>query len=142
MIPMPYVWLGVILLAIIVELSTMGLVSIWFLPGALTALVLALLDVDLIWQIAAFVVLSVLTLTVGRRLFRPFNKKTKTNADALIGQRALITEQVSNIEGRGALKIGGQVWSARAEQEGEILEVGDEVEIVDIRGVKLICRKK
>ena len=139
---MPYVWLGVMLLAIIVELSTMGLVSVWFLPGALVALVLALLGADLIWQVVAFTVLSVLTLLLGRKYFRPFRQRLKTNADALIGTSALITEQVCNIEDRGALKIGGQIWSARAEQPEDILEVGDVVEIVDIRGVKLICRKK
>ena len=139
---MPYVWLGVMLLAIIVELSTMGLVSVWFLPGALVALVLALLGVDLIWQVVAFTVLSVLTLLLGRKYFRPFRQRLKTNVDALIGTSALITEQVCNIEERGALKIGGQIWSARAEQPEDILEVGDVVEIVDIRGVKLICRKK
>lgn len=139
---MPIIWLAVILLAIVVELSTMGLVSIWFLPGALVALILSLLELDLIWQLAAFVVLSALTLILCRKFLRSFNQKLKTNADALIGKSALITEQVCNIEERGSLKIGGQVWSARAEQPDDILEVGDVVEIVAIRGVKLICRKK
>ena len=139
---MTWIWLGILVLSILVEATTMGLVAVWFMPGALIALVLSLFDVGLPWQIAVFVVLAVVLLIFGRRLFRPFNKKVKTNAEALIGQIAVITEQVCNVEGRGAAKLNGQEWSARAEQDDQGLEVGDRVEVVDIRGVKLICRKQ
>ena len=139
---MPLIWLGVLVLSIVVEATTMGLVAVWFMPGALVALVLSLFDVGLPWQIVAFVVLAVVLLLFGRKLFRPFNKKEKTNTEALIGQIAVVTEQVCNVEGRGAAKLNGQEWSARAEQEDQALEVGDRVEVVDIRGVKLICRKQ
>ncbi|MBR0443020.1 MAG: NfeD family protein [Clostridia bacterium] len=139
---MTWFWLGVLVLSIIVEAATMGLVAVWFIPGIITALVLALFDVGAAWQITAFLVLSVVVLIFGRKFFRPFNKKEKTNAEALIGQIAIITEQVCNVEGRGTAKLNGQEWSARAEQETVTLEVGDRVEVVDIRGVKLICRKQ
>lgn len=139
---MPFVWLGVIVLSIVVEASTMGLVAVWFLPGALVSLVLSLFDIGLPWQIAVFVLLAVVMLFFGKKIFRPFGKKEKTNAEALIGQTAVITEQVCNVEGRGAAKLNGQEWSARAEHEDMQLEVGDRVTIVDIRGVKLICRKQ
>ena len=139
---MPFIWLGVIVFSIVVEASTMGLVAVWFLPGALVSLVLSLFDVGLPWQIAVFVLLAVVMLFFGKKIFRPFGKKEKTNTEALIGQTAVITEQVCNVEGRGAAKIEGKVWSARAEQEDVILEQGDLVEVVDIRGVKLICRKQ
>ena len=139
---MPYIWLGVIVLSIVTEAATAGLVSIWFIPGALTALVLSLFDVSVIWQACAFVVLSLVALILSRKLIHPRGKIEKTNADALIGQTAVITEAVCNIEGCGAAKVDGKVWSARTENEGETLEVGELVEIVEIRGVKLICRKK
>jgi membrane protein implicated in regulation of membrane protease activity len=139
---MPLIWLGVLVLSILVEATTMGLVAVWFMPGALISLVLSLFDVGLPWQIAVFVVLAVVLLLFGRKLFRPFNKKVKTNTEALIGQIAVITEQVCNVESRGAAKLNGQEWSARAEQDDQSLEVGDRVLVVDIRGVKLICRKQ
>lgn len=139
---MPLIWLGIIVLSIVVEASTMGLVAVWFLPGALVSLVLALFEVGLPWQITVFVVLAAVMLFFGKKIFRPFGKKEKTNTEALIGQTAVITEQVCNVEGRGAAKLGGQEWSARAEAENMQLEVGDRVLVVDIRGVKLICRKQ
>ncbi len=139
---MPLVWLAVVVLIVLIEAMTMGLVSVWFLPGALIALILSLCKVDLLWQILAFVVLAVVMLVFGKTIFRPFGKKEKTNTDTLIGKTALITEQVDNIRGLGTAKVGAQVWSARAETEAEIFEVGEQVTIVQIQGVKLICRKK
>lgn len=139
---MPYIWLGVIVLSIVLEALTMGLVAVWFLPGALVSLVLSLFHVGLLWQLAVFIVLAVVMLFLGKKIFRPFGKKVKTNTEALIGQTAVIIEQVCNVEGRGTAKIEGKVWSARAERDDAILETGDHVEIVDIRGVKLICRKQ
>lgn len=142
MIEMPYVWLGVILLSVVVEACTMGLVAVWFLPGALAALVLSLFEIDLIWQLVAFGVLSLLMLTVARRLFRPFNKKIKTNTDALIGQTVVIVEQVNNLAGTGEAKLDGKMWTVRTETDDECIEPGELAEVTDIRGVKLICRKK
>ncbi len=139
---MPYVWLGVIVLAIVTEAATMGLVSIWFIPGALVAMVLSLFHLGIGWQVCAFLVLSLIALIFGRRFIQPRGKIEKTNTDALVGQTAVITEAVCNVEGRGAAKVDGKVWSARTEAEGDTLEVGELVEIVDIRGVRLICRKK
>lgn len=139
---MPYIWLGVIVLALVTEAVTMGLVSIWFIPGALVALVLSFFHLGLGWQVSAFLVLSLVALILGRRFIQPRSKIEKTNTEALIGQTAVITEQVCNVEGRGAAKVDGKIWSARTESEGDTLEVGELVEIVDIRGVRLICRKK
>ena len=42
------VWLALFVILLIVELLTVGLTSIWFAGGALAALVLELLGVDLI----------------------------------------------------------------------------------------------
>ena len=86
---MSLIWLGVLVLSIVVEATTMGLVSIWFIPGALISLVLSFFDVGPAGQIVVFVVLAVVLLLFGRRLFRPFNKKEKTNVEALIGQIAV-----------------------------------------------------
>ena len=52
------VWLALFVILLIVELLTVGLTSIWFAGGALAALVLELLGVDLIWQIGAFILVS------------------------------------------------------------------------------------
>ncbi len=139
---MLFIWLGAILFTIAVEAATVGLVSVWFIPGEIIALILAALNVGIAWQIGVFFVVSVITVPVGIKLCKPLFKKTKTNIDAIIGKTALITEEVHNIEARGAAKLDGKEWSARAENDETVLNVGEYVEVVAIQGVKLVCKRK
>ena len=142
---MPYIWAAVFIAAIVVESQTMGLVAIWFMPGALISMFLAMLHVAEWIQIVVFVALTVLLLVLGKTIFKSLFPKTKyvpTNADALIGREAIITEEVNNLEGRGAAKLGGQIWTARAKDADAVLVPGDVVTVCEISGVKLICQKK
>ncbi len=136
---MTYVWAAVIVAALLLEGVTFGLVAIWFVPGALVALIMSLFSVPLPWQILAFGIISVITLFLGLKIRR---KKTKTNVDSLIGKTVLITEEVNNIEAKGTGKLNGQVWTVRAKNPAESLVPGDLAVVVAIEGVKLICRKK
>ena len=135
-------WLIAVVLILAIEGCTMSLVSVWFLPGALVAMILALLRVPLPWQILCFVALSVVTLVFGRKIFRPFGKKEKTNVDALIGKTAVVTEEINNVYSHGAAKLGANEWAARAENEQDVILPGELVTVVAIEGVKLICRKR
>ena len=65
----------------------------------------------------------------------------KTNADALIGKNALVIEEIDNVKETGAVKIEGKVWTARNAENGEIIEEGSQVKIIEIQGVKLMCAK-
>ncbi len=137
----PYIWTAVIVVALMLEGMTCALVSIWFIPGALTALIMSLFPIHYVWQLVAFVAISLVMLFCGKFIFRPVFKKTKTNVDALIGKTVLITEAVDNIAGKGAGKLGAQEWSVRAAPDSQPLLPEDRAEIVAIEGVKLICRK-
>ena len=136
---MTYVWAAVIVGALLLEGVTLALVAIWLLPGALCALVMSLLSVPMQWQILAFAGLTVVTMIVGLSIRRP---KPKTNVDSVIGQTVLITEEVNNIEGRGAGKVGGLMWTVRAKDATQALQPGDLATVVAVDGVKLICIKK
>ena len=135
-------WLVVLVLSIIIESATLALVSIWFIPASIVSLVLALCNVPLWVQVIAFVVISIGTLTFLRPVFKKMLKikTTPTNADALIGQQGIVVEEINNIEAQGAVKIDGQVWSARS-SDGENIAEGEVVTVSSIEGVKLICKK-
>ena len=135
-------WLVVLVLSIIVESATLSLVSIWFIPASIVSLVLALCKVPIWVQIVVFVVISIGTLTFLRPVFKKMLKlkTTPTNSDALIGQQGVVVEEINNLEARGAVKIDGQVWSARS-SDGENIAEGEVVTISSIEGVKLICKK-
>ena len=105
---MQYAWIAFIDLAIIVEAATSGLVAIWFIPGALVSMLLAILNVELWIQITVFAVITVVMLILSERYFKKMFKikPHATNADAVIGQSAVVTEKICNIGGPGA--VNGQ----------------------------------
>ena len=137
-----YFWLAAIVLFAIIEALTMSLNSIWFALGALLALVAYSLNAPLYLQIIVFFVSSIVLLI----LTKPFVKKylnirdTKTNADRIIGDVALVCEKINNIEDKGQIKLNGQVWSARSEN-GDIIEDGAQVRVLRISGVKAYVEK-
>ena len=70
------------------------------------------------------------------------NGKSKaTNTDVLIGEKAVVTEKIDNLNAVGSVKVNGQLWSARTEDDNVVVDEGDVVEIIAVKGVKLVCRK-
>lgn len=140
---MQWIWLAAIVGFIIVEASTLSLVSVWFIPGAIAALILALCKAGIGWQIAVFIILSVGSLTFMRPVFKKMLrvKNVATNADSLIGEKCIVTEPVDNIKAIGAVRIRGQIWTARSTSDSITFAVGDVVTVASIAGVKLICNK-
>ncbi len=139
---MPLIWLGIMILTIILEAVTVGLIFIWFIPGEIVAMILAFFDIGFLWQFGVFIVISIMIFPLGIKISKGMFKKSKTNIEALIGRTAIITEEVNNVAALGAAKLEGKIWSARSERDEIILDIGEYVEVVDIQGVKLICKKK
>ena len=138
---MEYVWIAVLVLAVVVEAFTADLLAIWFFPSALIAMILAFLDVHVAVQCLVFVLLGIVLVVATRPLCGRLavGKKTKTNADALIGETALVTEEIRNIDEAGEVRIRGLCWSARA-ADGRVIAAGEQVTVLEIQGVKLIVK--
>lgn len=138
---MPYLWLGLIVALLILEALTVQLVSVWFVLGALAAFIASLIaPANLAVQLILFFVLSIATLVfarplVNRSLLR--RKAEPTNADRVIGQTAIVVEDICNDLGVGQVRVAGQVWSARSSDHTTIVK-GTEVQILSIQGVKLM----
>lgn len=69
-------------------------------------------------------------------------KKGKNNLRALIGEKCLVVEDISNIQGKGLVKHKGATWSARTVNENDFVEAGTIVVVKYIEGVKLICTRE
>ena len=137
-------WLAVAIAAVVIESMTCDLVALWFVPGALGAMLLSLF-VDASWvQITLFLLLSVLMLVLAKTVFKkylPQNKsKTRTNADALIGTHGVVVEDVDNLRETGSVKVKSLVWTARSSDNAVKIPAGTIVTICEISGVKLICK--
>ena len=140
---MPYVWIGILALALLLEAFTSDLVAIWFFPAALISMVLAFFEVPVPVQILVFALVGLALVFATRPLCKKLcrGKQTKTNADALIGEVALVTEEISNKSEQGEVKLNGLRWSARAEDPARVIPVGEQVEVLEIKGVKLIVKE-
>ena len=139
---MTAVWLVAMIVLLIIEGIVPGLVSIWFAIGAFAAMISAILGAPLWLQVLWFFAVSILTLC----LTRPFAKKyvnsraTPTNADMLIGKECVVTKEIDNVLGTGAVTVGGKVWTARTEEPDGKAETGKVMTVVRIDGVKLIVK--
>jgi membrane protein implicated in regulation of membrane protease activity len=137
-------WLILFIVLIVIELITMGLTTIWFAGGALVALLMAFLGLGFAVQMLVFIVVSVLLLVATRPVaVKYFNgDRQKTNAESLIGQQALVLEDIDTLHAAGRVEVNGQEWSARTEEANGFIPKDKVVKIEGIRGVKLIVKAK
>lgn len=135
-------WLILLILFIAVEVGTMGLTTIWFAGGALTAILAALLHMPLFIQIILFFLVSLLLLFFTRPIaVRYFNReRVKTNVESLVGRQGIVISEIDNLQGIGQITVAGQEWSARTYEEDVQIPVGAVVEVVAVSGVKLIVK--
>lgn len=138
-ITMPIVWLVLLIFFLIVESLTVGLTSIWFAASAFFALLIAAIGGPIWLQVSIFVILSFVFLAFTRKFF--VNKlKTgseRTNANVLIGNKALVISKIEPYEG-GRVRINGQEWAAIGENPDSSIDENQMVRIIAIEGVKLI----
>ena len=136
-------WLVVFILLILIELATMGLTTIWFAGGAVAGFVASMLGANVVIQAAAFFAVSILLLFFTRPFAVRYinSNKTKTNVDGLIGQEALVLEEINNIRETGCARLEGKEWTARS--MNDTVSPKDTVVTVErIEGVKLIVKAK
>ena len=137
-------WLIAMIVFAGVEAATpTALVSIWFALGALGALIASVVTHSFWIQLVVFLLLSCLCFALLRPLVRRYvtPRTERTNADRLIGREAVVTQQIDNISGTGQVRVGGQIWTARSENENDPpVEPGVNATVLRIEGVKLIVQ--
>ena len=140
---MALVWLVAMIVLLVIEGIVPGLISIWFALGALAALIAAALHAPMWLQLLWFLVVSVVALAATRPLVKKYvNSRVKpTNADMILGKDCVVTEEIDNVRGTGAVTVGGKVWTARMENDEERAAVGEILHGIRIEGVKLIVRR-
>lgn len=108
-----------------------------FAAGAALAAIVSLLGVGVLLSVVVFVIVSAVVFATLRPVahrHRRLGPAIRTGAGALIGKRAIVIERIANDEGVGCVKVDGEVWTARSYDEDEVIDAGERVEIVEIRG--------
>ncbi len=142
---MSWVWFSCAILLIVIELLTTDLISVWFAAAALALGIIAAIfpTLDVLWQVAIFIVLSTGLLLGTRKFVKKIltqRDSQGTNLDLIVGHTAIVVEEIDNIHACGAVKINGLEWSARS-IDNTIIEKGTVVTVKEINGNKLFVEK-
>ena len=135
------IWLGIIIAAIVIEVITVDLVSVWFAAGGIIALILCLLGINQSIQIAAFIIIAIITAVVDRPIAKKYMRGNieRTNFDRVIGKHGLITKTIT-ADTKGEVKVMSTLWLASSIDNTTINE-GDYCEILAVEGAHLVVKK-
>lgn len=136
----PFAWLGIAAVMAVIEVVSLGLITMWFVIGALAAFVANLLGADLLVQIIVFLVVSVACLVVLRPVFVKYRDRGKREEPSSIGQVAVVVEAIDNDRLAGRVETPDHMtWAAQSEG-GRPIAAGANVVVVGRESVKLIVQ--
>lgn len=133
-------WIILAIIFLIGELLTGGFYLLSIGIGAIAAAILNHLQYNITSQIIAFILITVIFILISRPLYGKLNRNAvikKSNTERLIGLKAKATEDIDSHK-IGTINVNGEIWKATSD---EMIEKGEEVEIIDIEGVKLKVKK-
>ena len=132
-----WIWLAMGVLFLVLEATTVTMVSLWFAGGCLAALLVAATGGGWGFQVFTALAVSALLLAclrpIARKHFTP--KLAKTNVDAVIGAQGYVTADIDNMAATGTVKLGAMEWTARS-ADGSLIPKGTLVKVEKIEGVK------
>lgn len=137
-------WLVAAIALIIFEICSATFGAICFAIGAGFSALIAGLGGNFTWQIVVFAVVSLLTFIflrpVAIRWLDNKSKEVKTNADALIGRKGIVSERIDAAQHMGRVAIDGDDWKA-VSADGTVIEKGTSVEIIKIESIILTVKQ-
>ena len=134
------IWLIAAGIFFVAEIITIGFLIFWLGIGALLAMIVSFFTSNIIIQTAVFVISSTILIFATKPLVNKITKNDKTvstNVYSIIGKRGIVIEDINLVEGKGQIKVDGEVWSAIC--NGNItIPSGTEITVLEIRGVKAL----
>ena len=136
------IWLIAAGIFFIIEILTVGFLIFWLGIGAIFAMITSFFTDNLIIQTTVFVISSAILIPLTKPFVDKFTKKdiVPTNSYSLLNKKGIVLKDINSLEGKGLVKVNGETWSAKSEDDSIILK-DSEVEVLAIDGVKLIVKK-
>ena len=135
------IWLVIAIIMLIIEIATTGLATLWFAVGAIVAMIMDLCGASVAAQIIVMALVSIVCFILCMIWVKPkletLRKKNvqRTNADRLIGREGIVIVPLNATDGKGQVKVDGQIWSAKADED---FAEGTKITVLSIEGVKLV----
>ncbi len=137
-----HIWSIVAILFVIGEMFTAGFALICFAVGSIGGAIGAAAGASMEWQLGIFAIATFVAFLAVRPILKRISSKDEvaTNADALIGRTAKVTECIE-VGGKGRVAIDGDIWQAESNEPTDILE-GEKVEIISRESIILTVKRK
>lgn len=135
-------WLIISGFFFIIEIFTVGFLVFWFGVGALITMIVSIFVDNIIVQATVFLITSTILLFATRPFVDKFTKDdddNKTNAFAIEGKIGKVVTTIDPIEGKGQIKINGELWSAKS-LDDTCISQDTKVIVEKIDGVKAIVK--
>jgi membrane protein implicated in regulation of membrane protease activity len=136
-----WVWMIIAAVFIVGEIFTAGFFLLPFGIGAAITGLVALLGGGTVWQLAVFVVSSLILFLVSRRFAERVSKEQPPGigADRFIGQECVVLEEIDNLKDSGRVRMGKEEWRARSDN-GDSIEKDTHVIVVRLSGTHLVVK--
>ena len=142
MLPTWAIWLILSGIFFVIEICTITFMMFWPGVSAFIAAILAILGIPLEIQIIVFSILSIVLIIFTKPLTKKLFKSSDvtTNIDHIIGKKGIVIKEINSSEGKGQVKVAGEIWTAVSEASENIL-IDTPIEVIGIDGVKLKVKK-
>jgi membrane protein implicated in regulation of membrane protease activity len=130
-------WLIAAVIFAVAEVINLSFYLFPFAIGAAGAAVVGLAGGGVALELVTFAALTGVSFTVVRPIARrhlTVPPQIRTGTAALVGRTGIVTQRIANDEGVGAVRLDGEVWTARAYDEDQVIEAGTRVHVMEIRG--------
>ena len=129
-------WLGLTIVLGVAEMFSLDFVLLMLAGGAAVGMLAAMVGAPFALQVvlasaAAMAALYVVRPSVVRRMQN--GPDLALGHGKLVGQQGLVTERVTSTH-PGRIRLGGEIWSAQPYDESLIIEPGETVDIMQIKG--------
>jgi len=135
------IWILVAIFVIAIDVVTSSFIFMWLSIGALAAIILSLLGISVLWQVIAFLIVGVVTISIGypwaKKKFKADVNQVLTMEQTYIGKEMVATEDMRETS---KIKVSGIYWTAY--NKGKTIKKGEKYTITGIEGNKLIVSLK
>lgn len=138
----PYWWLAIAAVLAVIEILSQSLITVWFFVGGIAAFVAAMLGADLLVQVIVFLAVSLVCLAALRPLIMKHRKIGESHEPTLVGASAIVVERVDAQAQTGRVETPDHMTWMALPDDGEPIDVGERVRVIDQRSIKLVVRRE
>lgn len=138
-----WIWIVAGLVLIIGEFFTESFYLSCLGAGAVVAGILGMVELNIYWQVGAFIVISIALLPVAIKIGKWIRKNTPegVGSERYVGKTVIVTEEIDNLKNTGMVRLEGNVWRAESANDSDIIEPESKVRVEDVKGTRLVVTR-